>query len=510
MQLQSGERRKLDTAFGPYRLKRQERRIEGPDGVIELSARSFDLLCVLLEGAGEVVTKDALFAAVWPGVIVEENTLQVHISALRKALPPDMIATVHGRGYRFAGPMPVELSADAPTARAGIRDRKPVIVVLPFENLSGDPEQQYFSDGITGDITDRLVRFRKFAVIGQYSASMFRSASPDFAAIRATLKADFVITGTVRRAGERIRITLRLSNLETGEAIWAERYDRPISDIFALQDEISELVASTIARHLDIEMNVRIASRTTPNLSSYALTLKGYWQFRKLTLESSMEARHSFEQAIAHDPSNAEAIAWLAVTHCEEWVHDFNVEHAITGAALAAKATALDPMNATCRHLETWALLCVGNREAALLCSENGIALNPGDPAMQAIRALVLAYDGRCGEAADMMAQAFRLEPLPPPWFAEFKGVIAFAEGRYEEALAGVEHLDFAWDNMYALACYAHLERPEPAKALLAQIKEMGRATDWQRGISCQPFRDAKVRDRLREGVLTALSWGRA
>ena len=187
MQVQSGDRSKLDTAFGPYRLKRQDRRIEGPDGVIELSVRSFDLLCVLLEGAGEVVTKDALFAAVWPGVIVEENTLQVHISALRKALPPDMIATVHGRGYRFAGPMPVELDADAPTARAETRDRKPVIIVLPFENLSGDPEQQYFSDGITGDITDRLVRFRKFAVIGQYSASMFRSASPDFAAIRATL-----------------------------------------------------------------------------------------------------------------------------------------------------------------------------------------------------------------------------------------------------------------------------------------------------------------------------------
>ena len=500
----------MDTAFGPYRLKRQERRVEGPDGVIELSARSFDLLCVLLEGAGEIVTKDALFAAVWPGVIVEENTLQVHISALRKALPPHMIATVHGRGYRFAGPMPVELDADAPTAGAGIRDRKPVIVVLPFENLSGDPDQQYFSDGITGDITDRLVRFRKFAVIGQYSASMFRSASPDFAAIRETLKADFVVTGTVRRAGERIRITLRLSNLETGEAIWAERYDRPISDIFALQDEISELVASTIARHLDIEMNVRIASRTTPNLSSYALTLKGSWQFRKLTLESSLEARHSFEQAIALDPANAEAIAWLAVIHCEEWVHDFNEEYAVTGAALAAKATTLDPMNATCRHIEAWALLCVGNREAALLCSEKGMSLNPGDPAMQVNRALALSYDGKYAEAAELMAQAFRLEPLPPPWFAEFNGVIAFAEGRYEEALTGVAHLDFAWDNMYALACYALLDRPEPAKAMLARLKDQGRAPDWQLGLSREPFRDAKIHDRLRDGVMTALSWGGA
>ena len=287
-------------------------------GRLDLSTRAFDLLCVLLDHAGEVVSKDAIFAAVWPGVTVEENTLQVHVSALRKALGPDIIVTAHGRGYRYAGSVPVEQVAAAVPAMAMQSDSKPVIVVLPFENLSGDPEQQYFSDGKTGDITDRLVRFRKLSVIGQYSAAAFRGTAHDFTVIRDRLNADFVIIGTVRRASERMRITLRLSNLETGKAIWAERYDRPISDIFALQDEISELVATTIARQLDIEMNVRIASRATPNLSSYAHTLKGYWQFRKLTLESSMEARPSLEQAIAHDPFNAEAIAWLAVTHCEE------------------------------------------------------------------------------------------------------------------------------------------------------------------------------------------------
>ena len=96
----------MDLTFGPYRLKRQERRIEGPDGAVDLSARAFDLLCVLLDHAGEVMTKDDMFAAVWPGVVVEENTLQVHVSALRKALDPSMIATVHGRGYKYAGPAP--------------------------------------------------------------------------------------------------------------------------------------------------------------------------------------------------------------------------------------------------------------------------------------------------------------------------------------------------------------------------------------------------------------------
>lgn len=492
----------MDASFGPFRIKRKERQLLGPDGPIDLSARAFDLLTVLVDHPGEVVSKDALFSAAWPGVVVEENTLQVHVSALRRALPDGMIATVHGRGYRYAGPAP-ELAV----APASQPNAKPVIVVLPFENLSGDPDQQYFSDGITGDITDRLVRFRKFAVIGQYSAAMFRSSAPDFAAIRAVLKADFVISGTVRRAGDRIRITLRLSSAETGEAIWAERYDRPISDIFALQDEISELVASAIARYLDIELNARISTRSGSSLSSYEQTLKGYWLFRKQTLDSSREARRCFEQAVALDPSNAEALGWLSVMICEEWVHEFNETEVAAGVALSAKATALDPMSAICHAIETWTSICVGNLDAALQSSAKGMALNPGDPNIQVNRALALGFDGRYGEASVLLTQARRLEPLPPMWFAEFNGVIAFAEGRYEETLAGVEPIDAAWDKMYALACYGHLGRVDQARALLADLRKNGREPDWMTGVAHQPFRDAEVRDRLRAGLMKALAF---
>ena len=124
----------METSFGPYRLSASERRLSGPDGPIALSTRAFELLCVLLQGEGAVVAKDALFAAVWPGVVVEENTLQVHISALRKALPPDMIATVHGRGYRYAGPVPEKAGTAASAVSGQPRvDKGPVIVVLPFK-----------------------------------------------------------------------------------------------------------------------------------------------------------------------------------------------------------------------------------------------------------------------------------------------------------------------------------------------------------------------------------------
>jgi hypothetical protein len=172
------------------------------------------------------------------------------------------------------------------------------------------------------------------------------------------------------------------------------------------------------------------------------------------------------------------------------------------------QAVALDPFNAPWYTAETWALICVGDLDGALASSEKGIAVNPGDPAMQVNRALALARDGKCGEARDLMAQAFRPEPLPPPWFGEFNGVIAFAEGRHEETLARVEPIgDFAWDNMYALACCANFGRAAKARAMLARLNEQGRQPDWHLGLSREPFRDRSVWNRLQDGLNAAHSF---
>ena len=495
----------MDKVFGPYRLKRQDRRVEGPDGPIDLSARAFDLLCVLIDHAGDVVSKDVIFEAVWPGVVVEENTLQVHVSALRKALDPNIIITVHGRGYKYAGPVPETVSAVEIAIKA---DARPVIVVLPFENLSGDPEQQYFSDGITGDITDRLLRFRKFAVIGQHSASAFRGAAPDFTAIRDRLKADFVITGTLRRAGERLRVALLLTNVESGEAIWAERYDRPVSDIFALQDEISELVAAAIASHLDLEINVRSNGKQPASLTSYELLLQGYWHYRKFRPESNIVARQCFERAVALDRGNTEAIARLGLTYSTAWMHDFSPENAAKALEYSSEAVVLDPLKAGNHAIHTIVLLRNGDLESALRASERGLALNPGQPGMLANRALTLTYDGRTAEARNLMAQALRLEPMPPPWYARFNSVIAFVEGHYEETLAGVEpQVEMAWDIMYALSCYGHLGRAEQALATLAQLQKQGRVPDWLLGVSREPYKDVIVRERLLAGLEMAIAW---
>jgi TolB-like protein len=494
----------MDVRFGQYFLKRQERRLIGPAGPIELSARSFDILAALLDKPNEVIGKAELFDLAWPGLVVEENTLQVHISALRKALDSEMIATVHGRGYKYAGPMP----ESAPNAEQSLGfERKPAIVVLPFDNLSGDPGQQYFSDGITADITDRLTRFRIFAVIGQNSAAAFRGPTPDIAAVRARLKADFVVTGSLRRAGARIRISARLSDAASEEAIWAERYDRPLADLFELQDEISELVAAAIARQIEVEINVRSAVKPHASLSSYELMLQGYWHFKKLTRAGSQAARECFERATALDPRNAEAMSWLGVTYCECWVQDFSQANAVRGAELTGQAMALDPTSARSHSRHAWALLCNNDLDGAIKSGARGFALNPGDPTVLVNYALALTYEGRYADARALLAQARRLEPVPPLWFAEFEGVLAFAEGRYEECLAGVEPVpEVGWDMMYALACHGLLGNHRKAAEVQERLRQQGISVDFLYGAGFEPFREIGVRERLYAGLRAALS----
>lgn len=496
----------MDMQFGPFTLQSRERQLSGPEGIVELSSRSFDILMLLLRNANKTVSKTELLEAVWPGIVVEDNTLQVHVSALRKAMGSSVIQTVHGRGYKYCGPPATSLAL--PPSMSEKVGPKPVLVVLPFQNLSSDPEQQYFSDGITEDLTDRLSRYRPLKVIGQHSAARFRAENPDFDQIRNKLKADFIVTGSVRRTPERIRIAVRLSDATTQATIWAERYDRPIADLFALQDEITKLVAAAIARLLEVEINARTIQKHPANLTSYELTLQGYWHFKKLTPASNQLAKACFERAVALDATNAEALSWLGATYCESWMQNFMFEEAHQGAKLASEAVTIDPASAICHAIQAWTLLCVKDLDRALLASARGMALNRGDPAVLVNRALPLIYDGQHDEAAQLFQEAHALEPIPPLWFGEFQGILAFAEGRYDEAIKGFEVIpDVAWDIMYLLACHGHLNRKDEAQTVLRRLQLREGRSDFLYGAGFEPYRNAEPRQRLIEGLQRALSW---
>jgi TolB-like protein len=270
----------MDIRFGELRLNTRERQLLGPTGAIELSDRSFDILLALLSRPNELVEKSILFDAAWPGAVVEENTLQVHVSALRKALGPNLIATVHGRGYRYAGPAPVATAQANSSIRATVA-RKPVVAVMPFANLSGDPEQLYFADGITGDIIDRLSRFRVLSVIGLESSFALRDSPAVISDARERLKAEFVLSGSIRKADGRIRIAARLTETASGTTSWADHYDRPLADVFALQDEVAGIIANTLIGRVEIEIGSRSSTMPDQDISSYELVLQGLWHYRK-------------------------------------------------------------------------------------------------------------------------------------------------------------------------------------------------------------------------------------
>lgn len=503
-------KRGLSLSFGPYRLKRLDRQIDGPDGAIELSARAFDLLCVLLDGGGEVVSKDAIFDAVWPGVVVGENTLQVHVSALRKALGPGMIATVHGRGYRYSGPLPrtkdvPPLAAHGetgPDAASG-----PVLAVVPFIDLGGDPGQIYFSDGITQDITDRLTRFRGLTVIGLDRPTIGPNSVPDPDWLHSSVGADFVISGSIRRSSDRIRIAVRLTETASRAALWAEQFDRPLADLFDLQDEVSEQVAATIARRLEIELSSRAIRRPPASLKAYDLTLRAIWHYLAYTRDDMAKAVADCELALTEDPEYREAMYWLGNARCAAYDFDFDLDEMRRGLALIEKTIQLDPNDSRAFvSLSIYAGVAY-SPDASRKAADQALRLNPGDYYAHAQRALVAFFDGDHALARAWLASVNRLTPNPLPWVAHYEPMIAFQEGRFRDTCAGLAgYADPAWQMMYAIAAHGHLGETDQARAIVAHYAAQGRVHDYFAAAAREPYLHAEPREHLIAGLRLALS----
>ena len=497
----------METAFGPFSLNTTERSLSGPDGPIALSTRAFDLLCGLLGAAGETVTKDVLFATVWPGVVVEENTLQVHISALRKALPSGMIATVHGRGYRYAGPAPDPVRTVAgPVSGRPRADKGPVIVVLPFANLADDPTQRYFSDGITQDITDRLTRFRVLSVIGLDSSTLGQNPTPNVEAIRASTNADFLVSGSIRRSETRIRISVRLIHAASHASVWAEQYDRPIADLCDVQDEVAAMVAATISRQLEIEISSRSMRQHPASLKIYDLTLRGVGHYFTFTRDSMNQAIACCEQALAEDPDYREALVWLGISKCARYEIDFDLGDLRVGMGLIERVIKLDPTDS--RPFVAYSIsLTTNNRlDAARSAVDHALRLNPSDYYAQAQRAMVSIYDGDHAQARDWLDSVSRLMPNPLPWVAQYVSLMAFHEDRFRVAIpALLLNSDAAWQMMYLVACYGHLGEREEAQAVVSRFAAQGRVLDFHAAAAREPYADRASRERLVEGIRLAL-----
>jgi len=327
--------------FDEFEIDTQNYQLCRQGQTVEIEPKVFDLLCYLVKNRNMLVTRDKLFENLWPGRVVSDTSLSNQINAARKAVGDNgqkqmVIKTVHGRGYQFVastdeiGGENAELSnkvAPGSGQTALQLPDKPSIVVLPFLNLSDDSEQEYFSDGITEDITTALAYFSGLFVIARNSAFSYKNQSVDVRQVAAELGVRYVLEGSVRCSGKRIRINGQLINAMTNSHIWAEKFDGDLDDIFELQDEITRKIVSSIAPQIELSEVERGRGLQSTSLSAYELSLKAKSQLYDALLNGDAEqlqlAIHTAEAALTLDSRSTQALWILGMAYMDHYVYQW-------------------------------------------------------------------------------------------------------------------------------------------------------------------------------------------
>ena len=371
---------------------------------------------------------------------------------------------------------------------------KPSIAVLPFANMSGDPEQEYFSDGITEDIITELSRFRSLFVIARNSSFTYKGRAAKVQDIGRRLGVQYVVEGSVRRAGERVRVTTQLIETASGNHVWAERFDRNIRDIFAVQDEITRTVAATIGGRVEAEGRQR-AERAHPNsLKAYDYVLRAQAFYNQVSKQAHSEALPLLERAIEIDPRNARAHMLLGAIHDMEywtgWTADSS--HSLKLALRHGRtAVLLDDTDSLAHAHLGEALLHYLRHSEAESHFERALALNPNDIAARALYASFLTAIGRPDQSLKQLETARHLDPFGLNWIPWIRAEALFALHRYDEAGAALQQVDAPINNARGLlvACLAQAGHLDEARATLKEFlavakREMAvfpeRLEDWE------------------------------
>jgi adenylate cyclase len=356
---------------------------------------------------------------------------------------------------------------------------RPAIAVLPFDNLSGDPEQEYFADGIAEDLITRLSTFRWFPVIARNSSFAYKGKSPDVKEVSRELGVRYVVEGSVRKAGDRVRISAQLIDATTGGHVWAERYDRELEDIFAVQDEITEVVAGSVAPELRRFERDRAARKEPQNLDAWDRVQRGFWHFNRLTREDNTKARSLFESAADLDPHLSTAFTGLAWTLVFDIIYTWTDSPTEAPGELldaAQRSVALDEKDSEGQVTLGAAYAFTGQQDKAIAALELAVQLNPSSAFAHTNLGLILARGGRPDDAIASHEKAIRLSPQDPMMWMFFFGMAMahFVAGRYEEAVNWAQRsvqrrADFAVPYRFLAASYAHLGRLDEARTALEE-----------------------------------------
>ena len=484
-----------DCAFDPDR-----RELTRSGEAIPIGPRVFDLLLYLVQNREHVVSKDEILSAVWAGRIVSESTLTSHINAVRKAVGDNgeeqrLIRTLARKGFRFVGDVreaPGNHAAsgagsekqDEATAPVLILPESPSIATLPFQNWSGDPEQEYFADGVVEDIITALSRIHWLFVIARNSSFAYKGRAVDVKQVGRELGVRYVLEGSVRKAANRVRITGQLIDATTGGHLWADRFEGSLDDIFELQDLVAERVVGAITPTLERAEIERANRKPTDSLDAYDYYLRGTANFHRGTRRAIDEALPLFYKAIELDPGFASAYGAAASCHywrkMNNWLSD-RVQDFAEGARLANCAVELGANDAVALSRGGHALAHFGGElDRGVAAVDRALVLNPNLSTAWYLSGFQRISLGQHDDAVERFARAMRLSPLDPATFQMQTGTAMahmFAR-RFDVACEWAEKARRELPNIlrvsaFSAASYALADRMEEARRAMEHVRRI-------------------------------------
>lgn len=473
-------------SFEDYGLDTDRRELYRGTCLISIEPKVFDLLAYVIRNRERVVSKDDLVVAIWNGRIVSESALTTCINAARTAIGDSgeaqrLIKTLPRKGIRFVGVVSEEgkSATGAQTGASPERSRpslavadKPSIAVLPFANMSHDRERDYFSDGITEDIITELSRFRELLVIARNSSFQYRDKANDLGRIGRELGVQYVVEGSIRTAGGRVRVTAGVVDVTTKTQLWTEHYDREMQDIFAVQDEVAQAIAATVEGRVAASGAQRSRRKPTSDLAAYDYFLQGRECAERYDADAAVPL---LRRAIESDPGFARAYAWLSFAIIMIYNSDLRPDTLRDAFMLARTAMLLDDSDAWSHRAIGVAHLLSREFDLAGLHLGRAVELNPVDVRMTSMRAFWLAYTGKATEALRSLDADLRRDPFPPQWFWAIRGVALFQCRLYEEAIQafnGVTNIRL-WHYLYLASAHAHLGLMDQARAFVGELLRM-------------------------------------
>lgn len=488
--------------FGPFVLDRERMTLSRDGKSVSLGGRGTALLSALAGARGGVVSKDTLMQVAWPDAVVEEANLTVQIAALRRAMgvlsdEQDWIVTVPRVGYRLLA------SPQAPT-----NSGPPAVAVLPFENLSSDPEQSFLADGLVEEIITALSRFRTFAVVARNSTFAYKGRAVDVREVARELGVRYVLEGSVRSSGDKVRVAAQLIEGTTASHLWAEKFEGAATDIFEFQDKITNSVIGLIEPRIR-QAEIERARRKRPeSLDAWDLYVQALPLVYSANVPGYTYAIELLDRAIALDPGYAPALALASWAHERRKTYGgtapAGVDDVEVCLALAQRALDADPDDAMAMGLLGWErILFRGGYSGLALCSR-AVELNPNNRAVLDLAAVAHLYAGDLDQAIACSMRALQLSPGAPDAYACISHIAEahYFAGRFEEAVAWAQRsIDlekgFAFSHLFLSMSDAHLGRIEQAR------EEMKVVLALRPNFTIAHWRDDKIRFPERRRLMT-------